>query len=81
MYACDEGTVLLQALQKAGRNLTPATLVTALESIKNVPMARYANVSFSSTRHDGAEQQRTLRFQASCSCWKVVTPLGPVFVP
>ena len=81
VLSCDEGKVLLQALQTAGPNLTPASLVHGLESIHGVSLIRYPDVTFGPGRHQGVTQQRTLQWHASCTCWRATGQFQGLFVP
>lgn len=47
--------VFLEGLRRAGRDLTRAKFIAALESIKDFPTGAYAPVSFSPTDHDGVQ--------------------------
>lgn len=79
---CDEVDVLLRALQTAGRGVSTSSVLAALESsIKDVQMGIHANVTFAPGKHHGVDQQRTIQFNGSCRCWKVVTDFGPLFRP
>ena len=81
LTTCDEANALLQGLKLAGRDLTPASFIKALESITGLQQNAYAPATFKAGKHDGADQQRTLLAKSSCSCWAAITPLGPLFVP
>jgi hypothetical protein len=78
---CDDGRVFLLALQRAGAGLTPATFVSGLESIKGLHMGMFPDLTFAPGKHHGIDAQRTLQWHADCSCWRVVTPFGPLWVP
>lgn len=47
--------IFLEGLRRAGRDLTRAKLIAALETIKDFPTGSYAPVSFSPTDHDGVQ--------------------------
>ncbi|MCU1463666.1 MAG: hypothetical protein JWO37_3741 [Acidimicrobiales bacterium] len=79
--ACDEGQVVLTALQRAGRALTPATFIAALETIQDMPMGIHGNVTFTASKHDGVDTQRTMQWHGSCGCWQALGTFEPFFVP
>ena len=81
VVACDEAKVLLQALQTAGRNLTPATFVAALESIRKMQLIRFSDVTFGPGKHAGADLLRTLKWSRGCTCWRAAGPFQPLFTP
>jgi hypothetical protein len=80
VLACDEGKVLLQALRAAGPNLTPASFVQGLESLRGVSLIRYPNISFGPGRHQGVDQQRTLQWRAACTCWRATGQFEGLYV-
>lgn len=81
MYACDEGKLLMHALQTAGRTLTVQSFIGALETVRNMSMSRYSPVTFTPAKHHGGEHQRTLRWSADVRRWKAVSRFEPLFVP
>jgi len=81
VLSCDEGKILLHALSVAGRELTPASFVAGLESVRDTVMIRYPNVSFGPGKYQGVDAQRTLRWHADCTCWRAIGSFGPLWVP
>ena len=77
---CDEGAVLLQGIRGAGTTLNNTTFVAALEQIRNMALTRYPPVTFTATKHDGTDSQRTLLWKQSCTCWTAVTGFSPLWV-
>lgn len=78
---CDDMLVLIDALERAGRNLTPATLIAALEQVRGMPMGIHADVTFSGRKHDGVDVQRTVRWHQDCRCWKAMGRFASLWVP
>jgi hypothetical protein len=81
VLACDEGKILLSALQAAGPNLTPASFVAGLQRVRALPMIRFPNVTFGPNDYQGVEEQRTLQWHGACTCWRVAGPFGPLWTP
>lgn len=81
VLACDEGTVLLHALQAAGPALSPASFVAGLETVRDLQMIRFPNVTFGPDDYQGVDQQRTLQWHADCTCWRALGSFGPLWVP
>jgi hypothetical protein len=79
--ACDEGGVVLTALQRAGRALTPASFIAALDTITNMPMGIHGNVTFTAVKHDGVDTQRTMQWHGSCHCWQALGAFQPYWIP
>ena len=79
--ACDQMSMLLTGLQAAGGDLTPQRFIAGLEAMNNVPMARFGNVTFSPTKHDGESSVRTIQYHSSCACYQTVgdPAFGPLF--
>jgi hypothetical protein len=77
---CDIGNTILEGLHRAGRDLNPDSFVAGMETIRQMPMARNADVTFTRDKHTGADRQRTLQWHADCRCWKVAGSWGPFFV-
>jgi hypothetical protein len=77
---CDEGKVLLHGLREAGRNLTTESWIAGVETMRSVPLTRYAPVSFAPDKHDGGDQQRTVQWAASCKCWRAQGEFEPLWV-
>ena len=80
LTACDEGNLLLDAIRAAGRNLTAASLVSALEAVHDRPLLRYSAVTFSPTRHDGVDTGRTLLWKSQCTCYVAQGDFTPLTV-
>ena len=78
---CDEGKILLTGLKAAGSALSPASLVAGIETMRNVPMLRYAAATFTHDKHHGGESQRTVVWRANCTCWVAEGGFGPLWVP
>ena len=77
--SCDMANVTMTALQGAGRSLTPKALVAILETLRDRPMGLHPDKwSFGPGKHHGVDVQRTLRADAACGCWKVVSPFEPL---
>jgi hypothetical protein len=73
LYACDVMNLAFQGLQKAGRDLTPATFVRALETV-TMEGGRYANLNYSATKHHGGNSFRTVKWDKGCKCWRIQDP-------
>jgi hypothetical protein len=78
LTACDEGNLLLDAMRAAGPNLNAASVVAALEGVRNRQLLRYSAISFSPTRHDGEDTGRTLLWRASCTCYVAQGDFSPL---
>lgn len=78
--ACDEIMTVLHGLEQAGPNLTRASLIAGVETIRDMPAGIHGNLSFSSGRHDGVSSWRQINWTAGCRCWKVATGLEPLLV-
>jgi len=81
LQGCDAGTLLLEALERAGNDVTRDSVVTALDATQNRPLALHANVTWSRDYHHGPQLQRTLKWQADCACWRVEGDFAPFYVP
>ena len=81
VLSCDEGKVLLHALKAAGPQLTQQSFVAGLQSLRNVPLIRYPDVSFGPGRYEGVDRQRTLQWHANCTCWRATGSFEGLFVP
>src|SRR5438552_6942728 len=71
--SCDVARVLMVGLQSAGRDLNNDTLVGGIETVKNMPMAYFGNVTYGPGKHSGVDQMRTLRYSAGCKCFKIAS--------
>lgn len=78
--ACDEILIALDAIQRAGPNLTRAAFVAALEGVRGRPAGIHSDVTFGAQRHDGASSWRTLRWAAGCKCWNAEGNFAPLWV-
>lgn len=83
LSACDLVKAAVLALQAAGPDLTRETLIRGIESLKNVPMARHADVTFGPGDHQGVDTQRTVRWHRDCTCWRLAGDgsFSPLWVP
>jgi len=77
---CDEGRLVMYALQHAGRNLTPTSFVAALQKVRNLPMGISGNVSYGPGIYAGTNTQRTIQWQATCKCWHALGRFTPLYV-
>jgi hypothetical protein len=80
MLSCDLGSVLLHALQGAGRSLTRPSLISAIESIKSAPMTTFPNLSFGPGDHEGVHDERTVQWHGDCRCWVAIGSFSPLLV-
>jgi hypothetical protein len=78
---CDEATVLMTGLRQGGANLTPASFIAGIETMRSVDLLRYPAVTYTPTKHAGVDSQRTLQWHKSCTCWVAMSPWAPLFVP
>ena len=78
--ACDEIMTVMHGLEKAGPNLTRASFIAGVETIRNMPAGIHGDLSFSPGRHDGVSTWREIKWTAGCKCWKVVSGLEPLLV-
>lgn len=77
---CDGAEILLQALQRAGRNLTEASFFSSLYQTRNEVMGVHANVTFKPGKHGGVDTQRTVQWHGDCRCWKAIGEFEPFYV-
>lgn len=69
-HACDQGRAVIASLQHAGRALAPTTFVEAMETmVKDQKSGELADLSFSPTKHDGANKVKAMRWSRDCTCW------------
>ena len=73
LSACDLVKAMVLALEATGPDLTRESLLVGLESLKAVPMARHADVTFGPGDRQGVDMQRTIRWHGGCTCWRLVT--------
>jgi hypothetical protein len=81
LISCDLGNAILTTLQRAGRGLTHASYIQAMESIRNMTTSYTPPVTFSATKHAGVDAVRTVRWAATCKCWRVAQDYRPLWVP
>lgn len=77
---CDEGRLVMYALQHAGRELTPASFIAALQTVRDMPMGISGNVSYGPGVYAGTNTQRTIEWQGSCKCWRAIGRFAPLYV-
>jgi len=78
LEACDEGGVMLDAIRSAGRNLTASALIAGLDAIRNKALLRWAAMTFTPARYDGADLGRALLWKASCTCYVAQGTFSPL---
>jgi hypothetical protein len=78
---CDEGAILLAALERAGPQLTKEKFLAALGETRNVAGGVHPSVSFLPGVFGGTHDQRTLQWHAACTCWKATGSFAPFWVP
>ena len=76
--ACDVARLLIQGLQRAGRELDATSLVAGLQGLRDVPMGIAPPVSYEPGRHHGVTQHRSVRWSAECSCWRASGRFAPL---
>jgi hypothetical protein len=81
MLACDEGQLLLHALQSAGRDLNAASFETGLAGIQNQAMNYFPDLSFGPGRYEGVRQERAIVWRAKCKCWVADGAVQPLSMP
>ena len=77
--ACDEGQILMTGLAKAGAALNAASLLAGIHTIANLPMRRVGVANFTGGRDQGADAQRTLQWQTSCTCYRAITDWAALY--
>jgi hypothetical protein len=80
LFSCDLGEIMQAALHAAGARVSFGSYVQGMRSISNMQLSAFAPVDYR-TRNDGGNQQRTVLWTKSCTCWKAVGSFGPMFVP
>ena len=80
MHMCDMMKILVEALNRAPRNLDTASLITAIEATKNIDHGQVSPISFSRTSHDGAQNFKTVAWDYNCDCWKHVSGFRAAYV-
>jgi len=81
LTSCDEGQILLAGLKAAGAVPTADGFVRGMETLRSVPLRRYAPVSFTPRRHDGSDLARTVTWSKDCRCWRATDRFAPFPVP
>ncbi|HUR77088.1 MAG TPA: hypothetical protein VMZ22_04005 [Acidimicrobiales bacterium] len=79
LTTCDEAEVLMHGLKAVGPDLDHARYVAGLETIRALPLRRVPSISYTSTKHHGSEQQRTVVWRRSCACWHAQGNFGPLW--
>jgi hypothetical protein len=69
LMSCDEGGLMLHALQQAGPQLTPLSFAGGMQTVQNMPMNYFPPVTFSSGKYSGVTQEATMQWEGDCSCW------------
>jgi hypothetical protein len=77
---CDEGAVLLAALNRAGPKLTKASFLAALAATRKQVAGAHADVSFLPGVFGGTHDQRTVQWHGDCTCWKALGGFEPFWV-
>ncbi len=78
LSGCDGMTILLRGLEHAGEDLTPDSFIAGIEQIEGQELAGHAPASYSSSRHDGTVEQRTIQWSVDCECWEALDPFEPL---
>ena len=80
LRTCDLFTILLAGLTGAANDLTPDGLVAALETAGELELVGSANGTFSADDHSLVDEYRTIRWDASCPCWRAETDFVPMAI-
>jgi branched-chain amino acid transport system substrate-binding protein len=76
------GGAMVEGIRKAGRNLTPETLVKGLESVKDLDIFGMApKFTFTPKRHVAYFSSRVLRADAKQKRWVIEAPATPLKTP
>ncbi len=75
LYTCDLMSVLLAGLHGAGDDLTQESLVAALESLQDFPLAAWGDLTYGPGNHAGVQQFRTVEWGSGCLCWTARTDM------
>ena len=78
LYTCDLANAFLAGLKAAGPTLTASSFISGLESVRGLPMAILADVSFSAASHNGTHHTRALTWTQRCTCWTASGNFEPV---
>lgn len=67
---CDQMSILHEGLLgMSPDDVSTEAFVSSLESIRDLPVAGWGDVSFSADDHSGVSQFRTIEWQTECLCW------------
>jgi ABC-type branched-subunit amino acid transport system substrate-binding protein len=77
---CDTASVVLEGLRLAGPGPSRDAFVAGLERLVVTNLGVYSDVSFRRGKHDGTDQQRTLRWSRRCTCWRAEGAFAPMWV-
>jgi hypothetical protein len=69
LMSCDEGGLMLHALQQAGPQLTPLSFAAGMQTVQNMPMDYFPAVSFGPGKYTGVTQEATIQWEGDCTCW------------
>jgi ABC-type branched-subunit amino acid transport system substrate-binding protein len=82
LISCDLGSALITTLERAGRALTTTSYIHAMESIEHMVVSYTPPVTFTSAKHAGVDDVRTVRWTAAgCKCWTIVEDYRPLWTP
>lgn len=76
---CDQIELLVRALTATGGNLDHQTLARGMETIRDLPMAYQADLTFRPDKHYGASTNLDVRWNKDCTCWRATGPFSPLF--
>lgn len=76
---CDQVELLARALTGAGGNLTPQTMASGMETVRDARMAYQATLSFVPGKHWGSSENLVVRWHADCTCWRAAGGFRPLF--
>ena len=78
--ACDEIRVVLHGIEQAGPNLTRASFIAGVETIRDRPAGVHGNLTFAPNDHDGGGSWRRIDWSKGCRCWQVKSDMSPLLV-
>jgi hypothetical protein len=81
MHSCDAANAVYEAIKRAGPNLTRASYVAAMETFKNMPLARSGSATFGPGKHHGTDAFRTIKWQGDCLCFRAIQDFESLLVP
>lgn len=73
MAGCDEGEVLLQALERVGRDLNLERLLDELYRTTDLELALHSPVTLRRGGHGGTSAMRALQWHADCRCFHAIS--------